>query len=82
MKKLAGFVEGEDDPVIGDPIGREALLAALQYEMIPYTPEDLIEIANKELNRELSTSFVVVTHDMAIAGKMQKTMHLEDGKLK
>jgi len=35
-----------------------------------------------ELNRELSTSFVVVTHDMAIAGKMQKTMHLEDGKLK
>ena len=35
-----------------------------------------------ELNRELATSFVVVTHDMAIAGKMQKTMHLEDGKLK
>jgi lipoprotein-releasing system ATP-binding protein len=35
-----------------------------------------------ELNRELSTSFVVVTHDMAIAGKMQKTVHLEDGKLK
>ncbi len=34
-----------------------------------------------ELNRELSISFVVVTHDMAIAGKMQKTMHLEDGKL-
>jgi uncharacterized protein (DUF885 family) len=47
-QKLAGFVEGEDEPVIGDPIGREALLAALQYEMIPYTPEELIEIANKE----------------------------------
>lgn len=47
-QKLAGYVEGEDDPVIGDPIGREALLAALQYEMIPYTPEELIEIANHE----------------------------------
>jgi uncharacterized protein (DUF885 family) len=47
-QKLAGFGEGEDDPVIGDPIGRDALLAALQYEMIPYTPEELIEIANQE----------------------------------
>jgi uncharacterized protein (DUF885 family) len=47
-QKLAGFTEGEDDPVIGDPIGREALLAALQYEMIPYTPEELIDIANQE----------------------------------
>ena len=34
-----------------------------------------------ELNRELSTSLVVVTHDMAIAGRMQQTLHLEDGKL-
>ncbi|MBI3417150.1 MAG: DUF885 family protein [Verrucomicrobia bacterium] len=47
-KKLAGFVEGEDDPVIGDPIGRAALLDALETEMIPYTPEELIDIANKE----------------------------------
>ncbi len=47
-QKLAGFTEGEDEPVVGDPIGREALLAALQYEMIPYTPEELIEIANQE----------------------------------
>jgi hypothetical protein len=45
-KKLGG--EGEDDPVVGDPIGREALLDALQAEMIPYTPEELIEIANRE----------------------------------
>ena len=35
-----------------------------------------------ELNRELSISFVVVTHDMAIAGRMQQTLHLVDGKLK
>ncbi len=47
-KKIVGFKEGEDDPVIGDPIGREALLDGLEAEMIPYTPEELIEIANKE----------------------------------
>lgn len=47
-KKVVGAVDGEDDPVVGDPIGREALLAALQHEMIPYTPEELIKIAEKE----------------------------------
>ncbi len=44
-EKLAGFRKGEDEPVIGDPIGREALLGYLRAEMIPYTPEELIEIA-------------------------------------
>src|SRR4030095_15161079 len=47
-KKVAGFSDGEDEPVIGDPIGRAALLDAREAEMIPYTPEELIEIANKE----------------------------------
>ncbi len=32
----------------GKPAGREELVRQLNYEMIPYTPEDLIEIANKE----------------------------------
>jgi len=35
-----------------------------------------------QLNRELSTSLVVVTHDPAIAARMQRTYHLSDGKLK
>ena len=47
-KKLAGYTDEESDPVIGDPIGRAALLDALEAEMIPYTPEELIEIAEKE----------------------------------
>jgi uncharacterized protein (DUF885 family) len=46
-KKLAGG-EGDDDPVIGDPIGRAALLDALEAEMIPYTPEELIAIGERE----------------------------------
>jgi uncharacterized protein (DUF885 family) len=47
-KKLAGYPDEGDDPVIGDPIGRKALIEALEAEFIPYTPEQLIEIANKE----------------------------------
>jgi uncharacterized protein (DUF885 family) len=34
--------------IIGSPIGREELLRQLQFEMIPYSPEDLVDIANKE----------------------------------
>jgi len=40
---------GDASDIIGDPIGREALLSELQSEMIPYTPEELIAIANKEM---------------------------------
>ncbi len=40
--------EGEDPPLIGDPIGRDRLLVDLRHEMISYTPEELIEIANQE----------------------------------
>lgn len=47
-KKLVGVDNDENEPVIGDPIGREALLDALAAELIPYTPEELIEIANSE----------------------------------
>lgn len=45
--KMAGAANPET--IIGDPIGREALLADLQHEMIPYTPEQLIVLAEKEL---------------------------------
>ncbi len=41
---------GDYSDIIGDPIGREALMADLTSEMIPYTPEELIAIANKELD--------------------------------
>lgn len=34
--------------IVGFPIGRPEIVRQLQYEMIPYSPEELIEIANKE----------------------------------
>src|SRR5438105_2030797 len=40
---------GDTSDIVGDPIGRDALLSELQSEMIPYTPEELIAIANKEM---------------------------------
>ena len=50
-KLLRDKLAGASDPetIIGDPIGRDALLAALQHELIPYTPEQLMDLAEREL---------------------------------
>ena len=34
-----------------------------------------------ELNREFAVSFLVVTHDSHLAGKMDRVLHMEDGRL-
>jgi len=47
-ERIVGFRAGQPDPIIGDPIGREAIIADLRDEMIAYDPEDLIKIAEIE----------------------------------
>ncbi len=42
------FVKDDGSGIIGNPIGREELIRQLKNEMIPYTPEELVDIANKE----------------------------------
>jgi uncharacterized protein (DUF885 family) len=45
---IAGAQAGATDDIVGNPIGREGLMSELASEMIPYAPEELIAIANKE----------------------------------
>jgi len=47
-EQLAGIREADNATIVGDPVGREALDSDLAYNMIPYTPEELIAIARKE----------------------------------
>ncbi|MEZ5352172.1 MAG: DUF885 family protein [Bryobacteraceae bacterium] len=47
-EKLAGVKKDDRDTIIGDPVGRDALMAELSAELIPYTPEELIAMAEKE----------------------------------
>ncbi len=46
---LVGVKPDDRTTIIGDPIGRDALLEELRHEMIPYSPDELIEIAKKEM---------------------------------
>ncbi|HMQ05340.1 MAG TPA: DUF885 family protein [Pyrinomonadaceae bacterium] len=48
--RLVGITPDDRTTIIGDPIGREALIAELQFEMIPYSPEELVRIANREFD--------------------------------
>ncbi|MBR9988466.1 MAG: DUF885 family protein [Gemmatimonadetes bacterium] len=47
-ERVVGIREGEDEPILGDPIGADALTADLAHEMIPYTPAELVAIAERE----------------------------------
>ena len=46
--KATSTQKNDASGIVGNPIGREEILAQLQYEMIAYSPEELIAIANKE----------------------------------
>ena len=46
-ERVAG-ITAQEDPVIGDPVGRDVLLRMLEHEMIAFSPEELIAIAERE----------------------------------
>jgi len=76
---------GDPSDIVGDPVGRDALLAELAHEMIPYTPEELIALAKKEMtwceaemikaSRELGYG-----NDWRKALEHVKTLNVEPGK--
>ncbi|MBS1666894.1 MAG: DUF885 family protein [Bacteroidetes bacterium] len=47
-KKRESIATPDKSGIVGQPVGRDELVRQLQYEMIPYSPEELIDIANKE----------------------------------
>jgi hypothetical protein len=76
---------GETKDIIGNPIGRGALLSELAYEMIPYTPEELIAIANKEF-AWCESEMKRASHEMGYGDDWKKAlekvknMYVEPGK--
>lgn len=83
--KLVGISADDKITIIGDPIGREALIEELKFEMIPYTPEELVEIANKEFDwciTELKKASREMGHgdDYMKAIEAVKQKYVEPGK--
>ena len=83
--KLVGIAADDRTTIIGDPIGREALIRELQFEMIPYTPEELVELANKEFEwcvAELKKASREMGHgdDYMKAIEAVKQKYVEPGK--
>lgn len=84
-EKVVGVKEGEDEPIVGDPIGRAALVEDLAFEMIPYGPEDLIKIANREFawcEAEMlkASRAMGFGDDWKAALETVKNLHVEPGK--
>jgi len=81
---VIGYEEGEDEPIVGDPIGADGMRDDLVHEMITYTPEELIAIAEREFawcearmleaSRELGYG-----DDWKAALEHVKTLHREPG---
>ena len=67
--------EGEEDgeePIVGDPIGSEAIDVDLAHEMLAYSPAELIEIAEREY------AWCVDQLELAAGTKVHKVQALSD----
>lgn len=76
---------GSTADIVGNPIGRDGLMSELAYEMIPYTPEQLIAIANKEYawceqEMKRASREMGLGDDWKKAVEKIKTMYVEPGK--
>jgi uncharacterized protein (DUF885 family) len=76
---------GETNDIIGNPVGRDALINELNYEMIPYTPEQLLAIANKEFawcegEMKRASRDMGLGDDWKSALEKVKNMYVEPGK--
>ncbi len=82
---VVGQEPGQDEPIVGDPIGEEGMAADLAYEMIPYTPRELIAIGEAEFawcqERMLEASRELgFGEDWRAALEHVKTLHVSPGE--
>ncbi len=48
-EEVAGQKGKDEDPLVGEPLGAEALAEALRFEFLPYTADELIAIGERDL---------------------------------
>jgi len=84
-EKIIGIKADDKSTIIGDPVGREALLNELSDAVIPYTPEELIAIAQTEYDWCMK-EMLKASHEMGYgddwhaAVEKVKQMHVAPGE--
>lgn len=83
--ELGGLDADDAEQLIGDPIGRAALLQELQFERIAYTPAELILIAEREFawcqaERKKAAAEMGLDDDWKAAQEQVKNLHVEPGQ--
>lgn len=83
--KLAGIRPNDKDEIIGQPIGRDGLLVELEAEMVPYSPEELLSIANDkyawcEKEMKKAASELGFEDDWKAALRHVQNIYLEPGQ--
>jgi len=83
-EKLAGLDDSDNEKIVGVPIGSEALLKELRYAWIPYTPQELITIGEKEM-QWCEDRFKEAADELKLDGDWRKALeqvkmlHVEPG---
>ena len=83
-ERVVGWPEGAEEPIVGDPIGADGMTADLIRDMIPYTPAELVAIAEREFawcdERMLEASRELgYGDDWRAALEHVKTLHADPG---
>jgi uncharacterized protein (DUF885 family) len=84
-ERVVGIRPGEEEPIIGDPIGADGLRADLRYEMIPYSAAELVRIAEREFawceaEMKRAARDMGYGDDWKAALEKVKTLHVEPGQ--
>jgi hypothetical protein len=84
-ERVVGIREGADDPILGDPIGTEGLRADLAHEFIPYSPAELVRIAEREFawceaEMRRAAQDMGFADDWKAALEHVKTLYVEPGR--
>ena len=84
LRESVAGIKGSDD-IVGDPIGKDMLLNELEYEMIPYSPEQLVTIANEEFawceaEMKKASKEMGFGDNWKQALEKVKTLHVEPGQ--
>lgn len=83
--EIVGINPNDQDAIVGEPIGRQGLLAELRAEMINYSPEEILQIGEKErewCEAELkkASQELGYGHDWKRALEYVKELYVEPGE--